>query len=152
MFYPFLIFYVINFSSVFVRLRCFSTLETMLCLPKISDSILLMKLSQDSLCVLETIVLAIFLFILYVSKFSSLRYFWEAVHLISMAFLISSFQIFRPFFGLYFFFVPVALLAAFCIAIFMFSHSLSIVEALGYSLRFQTHLPICCVASICLIG
>jgi len=56
-----------------------------------------------------------------------------------MAFLIS-FPILRPFFLLYFFFVPIASLAAFSIAIFMFSHSLSIVEALGYSLRFLASL------------
>jgi hypothetical protein len=54
--------------------------------------------------------------------------------------LISSFQIPKPLFLLYFFFVPIASLAAFFIAIFMFSHALSIVQARGYSLRFLASL------------
>jgi len=75
-----------------------------------------MNLSQNSLCVLENIFLAMFLFVLYVSKFSSLafcNYFGQAVRLISIAFLISSFKFSRHFFLPYFFFVPIASLAAF---------------------------------------
>jgi len=60
-----------------------------------------------------------------------------------MASLISSYRFLDLSFFYFFcsyFFVPIASLAAFVIAIFMCSHTLSIVEALGYSLRFLASL------------
>ena len=57
--------------------------------PKMSHSILLMNLSQDSLCVRETVVLTMFLFVLYVFKIFFTRVL--QVFLVNCSFVFSGF-------------------------------------------------------------